>query len=162
MSKVRLDIGATVDFLTKGELDDSLASHNEAREAARIRGIKYQRIPILTGTVSSGSCVVGVTGVVCQPDSGYAWSLRRLFVSGLAAGTLPDQFQLFRSGTTTAPVWQVNGNAPGATFGWLGFVLRGGEPLVGAGYGSLTTTAAYITVSGEGAQVPEEMLGKLS
>jgi len=62
MAKVRLDVGATVDFLNKDELDDSLAKDRAAAAIAvaeQNQGVKYMRLPVLYATPSSGTVVLG-------------------------------------------------------------------------------------------------------
>src|SRR5208282_1996641 len=58
MPKVRLDVGATVDFLSKDELADELAKNQaraEAMDRERMAGVKYIRAPRIQGTVYAGT-----------------------------------------------------------------------------------------------------------
>ena len=163
MPKVKLDVGAEVDFLNKGELDDSLGSFGdkqaEALERERLQGIKYLRLPILVGTVSSGTSVCGTQDITAGPANGYAWSIKRVYVNGL--GTT-DTFGIYRNGTNGFPVWQVTGSVPCVHFGKLDFVLLGGETLVGGGIGTIQTSNTQITLNAEAIEVPQQFLGKLA
>lgn len=163
MAKVRLDFGAELDVLTQDELNRSLAGYYDAVERARVRGVRYRRMPQLTGQVAAAAILLGATGgqVQAGPDSGLAWSVRRIYVSGLTAGATPDVVGLYINGTGGQPLWQISGNDPGDTFGRLELTLLGGETLVVANIGALTATGA-ITVSGELIELPQEMLGKLA
>ena len=98
MPKVKLDVGATIDFLNKDELDDALTENQkraEATEYAKLRGIKYIRAPRIQGTVYNGTINGSSTAVAGTlyatlggppwgPTQGYAWSIRRIAVGGLA------------------------------------------------------------------------------
>lgn len=91
--KARLDIGAELDFLTKGELDNSLE-----RAAGVWRdfafGQKHFSLPVMRGNVTNGSLTLGSTGdpgqaggqqVYCGPRQGWAWRVTRISVIGLAS-----------------------------------------------------------------------------
>lgn len=180
MAQTRLDIGSMVDFLTKGELDDSLSKSADRAEQAVLRGIKYFRLPPVTGTVFSGtiggaSGSSGVPGIFSQfvsPESGYVWTVTRLAISGLFnanSGTTQDIVGVYRNSTLQPPVAQLTANAPVATFPKLGLVMKAGDFLVmtqvknqaGNTSGTLAATG-NITLAGEAIEVPEEMLGKLA
>lgn len=161
MAKVKLDFGAEFEVLTQGELDDSLCRSYDRAALAMVRGIRYRRLPILSGAAVSGVLTLGVTAPESGPDSGFAWSLRRIFVNGLTGGATPDVVQLFRNGGGEQPMWQISGASPGQTFGRLEAVLLGGETLVVASSGTFAATG-QITVSGELIEVPSEMLPKLA
>ena len=75
MAQVKLQAGATLDFLTKGELDQSLASAFDREWTARARGIKPLRFSLAPVAAVSGTAayVIGQT-----PNEGYVWALRQL------------------------------------------------------------------------------------
>jgi hypothetical protein len=172
MAKVKLDIGAEIDTLNKGELDDSLARHVDAQAQALLRGIKYFRMPTMWGSITNGTVSIGEvvssggaggSGNLAYPREGYAWSIGRINVIGLATGTAPDFLTIGRGGVALPAnmVVTVNGNDPTVTFGKLQLVYLPGERLQAASVGSLTTTAAVISINAEGIEIPAEMLGKL-
>ena len=180
MAKTRLDIGNVVDFLTKHELDDSLTAHADRIAQAEVRGIKYFRMPPVTGTVFSGtiggfsgsSGVPGIQSQFVSPESGYAWSVTRISVSGLFnanSGTTQDIVGIYRNSTNNPPVAQLSANSPMIMFNKLGCVMRAGDFLVmsqiknqaGNTNGTLAATG-NLTLAGEAIEVPEEMLGKLA
>lgn len=175
MSKVRLDIGAEVDFLTKGELDDSLEKQDERRakaaERERLSGVKYFRLPRLFATPASGTVVLGqawsangtsqvYTDQICGPNQGYVWSIRRISVTGLGTGNSPDLLNIYRNDITFDPVWQLNGNSFAYTFSRGELMLLPGEKLVASSLGSMTATT-QVVLSGEAVEVPAELIGKL-
>jgi hypothetical protein len=186
MAKTRLDVGAVVDFLTKGELDQSLEQYRAAADVAEqqaLVGIKYMRAPRITGTVYGGTIgsIAGMTaspglgGYPWGPESGYAWSVMRISVGGLAnvngTGTAyPDTVGIFRNNPAGHPLVTLNANAPYATFGKLNLVFFGGDTMyinqvpnqaVGNTTGTLQATG-YLDVTCEVIEVPVAMLGKLA
>lgn len=187
MAKVKLDVGAEVDFLNKGELDDSLRKANEERARGelleRVRGIKYIRPPQIQGTVyngtingsasspagTAGNAVLG--GAPWGPQSGYAWSIRRIAIGGLANtnGTNPDTVGVYRNNNNQPPIGMITANTPSITFPTLGAVLLGGDSIVlghigsqvaSNNYGTLVST--FIRADFDVIEVPMEMLGKLA
>jgi hypothetical protein len=182
MAKVKLDIGATVDFLNKDELEDALSKNaavGEAAEYAKIRGIKYIRAPRVQGTVYNGtiggsSTTIGTQGLggpPWGPQQGYAWSVRRIAVGGLAnvGSSNPDVCGIYRNNTSSPPMGVVNANQPMITFPTLGCVLLGGDSLL---LGQIpnqitsntagTLVATYLQADFDVIEVPSEMLGKLA
>jgi hypothetical protein len=161
MAKVKLDFGAEVDFLDKGELDDSLSRYFSRQESAKLQGIKYFRLPMLIGSVSGNAFSIGGTGPQqCGPGQGYAWSIRRLLINGLTAGTTPDVANFYRH-PNPQPLWQLNGNNFGQTFGRLELLFLPGEYLVVKSVGTIAATG-QIMITGDAVEVPAEMIGKLA
>lgn len=161
MAKVKLDFGAEVDFLDKGQLDDSLDSYFNKQESAALAGIKYFRLPALIGSVSSSAFNIGGSGPIqVGPRSGYAWSIRRLLINGLTAGTTPDVANFYRH-PGPQPLWQLNGNNFGQTFGRLELLFLPGEYLVAKSVGTVAATGQII-ITGDAVEVPAEMIGKLA
>jgi len=170
MAKVKIDVGAEIDTLTKGELDDSLKAYRaqgDALEQGALRGIKYFRLPRLYATPASGTVVLGeawagqsYTDQFMGPNEGYAWSIRRLAVNGLGTGNAPDVLNIYRNGWHSDPVWQLNGNNFCYTFGKAELLLLPGERLIARSVGSMLATV-QITLTGDAVSVPAEMTGKL-
>ena len=153
--------------LTRDELAEVLREDRQAVEAARLEGIKYFRLPTLYATPSSGTVVLGqswsgqsYTGQIIGPNEGYVWSIRRLAANGLGTGTSPDILNVYRNGTGVAPVWQLNGNNWGYSFGPAELLLMPGEKLIAASLGSLAATV-QVTLTGDAIEVPVAMIGKL-
>jgi hypothetical protein len=162
MAKVKLDFGAEVDFLDKGQLDDSLAHYFNEQQSAALAGIKYFRLPRIVGTVASSAVTIGQTGSIqCGPGQGYCWSIRRLIVNGLQSGSSPDIINFYRNDVGNEPLWQLNGNSFGQTFGRLELLLLPGEYLVAQNVGTINATG-QIRVTGDAIEVPAELLGKLA
>lgn len=160
MPKVKLSAGAEIDFLNKEELGQALKEW-DAFELARIRGVKWMRLPeLLSGKAAGGVLSIGeTTGITIGPKSGYLWSLRRLVVDGLTSGATPDVVNLYRGTPAGRPLWQFNGNNFAYTFGKLTQTLMGGETLALASVGTFTATG-QITLSGELLEIPAELAGK--
>jgi hypothetical protein len=176
MAKVRLDIGAEVDFLTRDELAGELKKYRaeaDAQAQGAMRGIKYLRMPRAYATPVSGTVRLGenfsaagvpqvYTGPVIGPAEGYVWSVRLLACSGLGTGASPDILNIYRNGVSGGlmPIWQLNGNSFGYTFGRAEMVLLGGERLIAASVGSMMATG-QVGLYGDAIEVPSEMIGKL-
>lgn len=158
--KFMLDMQSEIDILTQGELDDSLAKSHDDLARALIRGVKWMRLPRLIGQAADSALVLGTQDTTTGPKSGFAWSLRRLAVSGLTSGDTPDVVAFYRGSSNNPAVWQVDGNFPFAKFGRGEFVLSPDDTLVVASVGTFAATGPVI-VTGELTEVPAEMLGKL-
>jgi hypothetical protein len=165
MAKVRLQAGAEFDLLNKDELSSALSSQSDADQVARLHGIRHMRLPeVLVGTPSSSKISLdGNTGPYpLGPRSGYAWSITRLIVSGLTAGSTPDVVNLYKGAPGAGvPLWQFNGINFGYTFGKLDMVLYGGETLSLQNSGSIAATG-QIGLGGELIECPAELIGKLA
>lgn len=148
-------------------LDEALEKNRDEENRAVLEGIKYFRMPTLYASPASGTVVLGqswagqsYTGQVISPNQGYAWSIRRLSCAGLGTGTTPDILNIYRNGTQNNPVWQLNGNNWGYSFGPTELLLLPGEQLVAASVGSMTATT-QVTLTGDAIEVPMAMIGKL-
>lgn len=157
--KFKLDFQSEVDILTQGELDESLRQANDANLRAFLAGIDWKPMPQLVGSAESGTLTLGVQDRTIGPRQGYAWSIMRLAVSGLTAGSTPDTVQFLRDGNV--PMWQVTGAMPFEKFSRLQMTLTGGQTLTVASVGTFASTS-QIVVSGEVIEVPQVMLGKLA
>jgi hypothetical protein len=187
MPKVKLDVGATVDFLNKDELSEELQKNlmrAEVMERERLRGIKYIRAPRIQGTVYSGTIgnpggttipagtlYATLGGPPWGPLQGYSWSIRRIAVGGLGNvnGTNPDTVGIYRNTNTAPLVCQITANSPVVTFPTLGLVVHGGDNVMighvpnqvaSNTYGTLVST--YIQADFDVIECPTEMLGKLA
>jgi hypothetical protein len=131
----------------------------------KYRGVKHFRLPLMQGTVAGAAFSIGeLSGVVCGPEEGYAWAIRRLLVTGLARGATPDVAQLFRSSSAQQGgfLWEFNGNNFGYTFGKGELSLMPGDRLQLNNFGAITAAAGtQITLQGEVDETPAEMFAKL-
>lgn len=180
MAKVKIDFGAEVDILNKGELDKSLYPQQkmlaEIQESVAVRGIKYLRVPLMYSTPANGTVKIGgtaatgggnATGGQAYPRAGYVWSVMRLGVVGLANSTgngTADMLALYRGGdefTGANFIAQISGNTPFITFSKLGFLCKEGERIQAVSVGSMTATV-QIFINADVLECPEEMLGKIA
>jgi hypothetical protein len=181
MARWKFGIGEWFETLTKGELDESLASYRkQAEEMQRqaARGRKYARLtPPVTGQASGGVLQMGgdfpnagPAGTIVaapQPRAGYAWAMRRMSVSGLTAGSTPDIVNLHRQTpninalpTTSSGIWQFNGNNFAYTFSFGELVFLEGETPVLTSVGTFAATGR-ISLSADFLEVPQELLYKV-
>jgi hypothetical protein len=154
------EISATV-----GEqVQHHLAAEREMTEAVQrdqARAVKWLRLPVVLqgfGANSALALTVGA-GFNLGPDQGYAWSIRRLAVSGLTAGATPDVVNLNLNAAKPL-LWQFTGTATCAAFGKLSLVLQPGDRLELSSVGTFASTS-LVTLAGELVEVPAEMLWKL-
>lgn len=162
MPKLTLQGGMHLEIPNREENREDIARVMDERQLVAARGIKWMRLPEITGTAVSsvltlddahGAATVG-------PESGYLWSLRRIVIDGMTTGGTPDVVNMYRNSTGGAPLWQFNGNNFGYTFGRVEMTLMGGDTLKFASVGTFNATGR-IRVSGELVEVPAEMVFKL-
>lgn len=155
MAKVRLELGAELDLLNKGELADTLAKHDSwQREAAF--GLRHQDLPRMYGTVSGGAITLGADQPdqpTCGPDSGWYWAVSRISVDGLASG---DAVKVYKD---TKFLGWISYQPGFATFGIRECVLKPGDFLRVIGTG--LTATGQIEVYGECVSVPGPMMWKV-
>lgn len=161
----RLELGAEVETLTPGELKDGLRSElaQHAQDMIReyARGLKYMRFgPVAAPIANNAFLLNGSSQGQVGPREGFAWSVRRITVSGLASGATPDVANLYRNGTSRPPIWQFTGNAFAQRFGKLELLLLPGEHLDLVSVGSITATG-QITLDGDVLECAAEEIGKL-
>ena len=164
MPEVLIQGGARIQIPDRHEIRKELSDEIDARERRLARAFKWMRLPIYIG-IPSGSAVTidpkANGGQVLGPDSGYAWSIRRIVIDGMTTGQTPDVINMYRNSVTSQPpLWQFNGNNFGYTFSKLEMVLIGGDALYFASVGTFAATG-LIRVSGELIEVPAEQLYKL-
>lgn len=166
MAEFVIQGGARIDIPSRAEIKDTLAGELDARERQQAKGWKWMRLPeVLSAVVASNAVKAGIASGQAQlgPEEGYAWSLRRLLVTGLATGATPDVVNLYRNDRFAGPpLWQFNGNNFGYTFGRLELVLQPGDTLSFQNVGSIAAAAGtVILLSGELIEVPAQQLWKL-
>jgi hypothetical protein len=164
MPSVHLQGGMKLEIPNREENRADVAAVMDARELVQARGVKWMRLPVITGTASSSTLTLDEShgAPIVGPEGGYAWSLRRIVIDGMTSGTTPDVVNMYRNstGVGSPPLWQFNGNNFGYTFGRLEMVLNGGDTLKFLSVGTFAATG-LIRVSGELVEVPAEMLWKL-
>ena len=185
MPKVKLDVGATVNFLSQDELEESLDKDRKRaaeKERQHLSGMKYMRPPRIQGTVYNGT-IGGYSGAPAGtnsalggppwgPQSGYAWSVRRICVGGLAnvgTGTAADVVGIYRNNINSPPIAVLTANAPTVNFNTMGCVLLGGDSLLlghipnqTGGNTSGTLVGTFLAADFDAIQTPTEYLGKLA
>lgn len=174
MADIQLQLSASLDGIKKSvdQVHDGLRDQTQFWQDY-YRGIKWFRLPLsLQAQITGGAVNIGESGttpVIVGPEEGYAWSIMRLAVDGLAGGATPDVVQIFRSANTAAspPLWTFSGNTQGglpgpqSLFPRLGLVMMGGDTINLVNSGALAATGR-VRLSGELIQVPAEMLAKLA
>jgi hypothetical protein len=167
MAKIRLELGAELDVLTKDELDRSLKNHAGELDGLA-RAVKYRRLPPLSGTASGGVLDIGgdagagVTwpGNPVGPAQSWAWEIGLLSVTGLTGGATPDVVNLYIQGAGSAyQWWQFNGNSFAYTFGGGELVLLAGESLRLASVGTFAATGRVTLIGSIRSQTPMQKLG---
>lgn len=136
-----------------------IAALMEGTQREAYRGIKYARLPVLSGTPANSALTMGGASNpdVIGPEMGYAWVVRHLWVKGLTSGTSPDAVNLLVNSQTW---WQFNGNNFAYTFGPGELVLLQGESWAIQSSGTFAATGT-IQFGGAYWEVPGEMLAKL-
>jgi hypothetical protein len=160
MASFTIQGGAKIEIPQRDEIRQDVRDEWDARERQQARAFKSMRLPLLTGKAASSALSIG-QALQVGPDSGYAWSLRRVIVNGLTTGVTPDVVNLYVNDTSSQPLWQFNGNNFGYTFGKLELVINPGEVLLLASVGTFAATG-LITLSGSMIELPAEMLWKLA
>ncbi len=159
--KAKLDFGAEIDILSKGEFDDGvdhLAGDIWRRYA---EGLKHVRFPVMRGSVSAaGDLTLGSTDFAdltyVGPREGYAWRISRISVAGLETGETVSVYfgevgasRFVRTLTAASPEWDTS----------HGLLLHPGDHLVITGSG--LTAGEVVTVNGEAIEAPAEQIYKL-
>jgi hypothetical protein len=163
MANTKFEIGAQLETLSPSEFNEGLDKHlglvaqRFLQEYAR--GFKYQRFGPVNATVSGGTLsLAGSASGQLGPREGFAWSVRRIGIWGLAAGVTPDVVNLYRNSTSRPPIWQLNGNNFAYTWGKFELLLLPGEHLDLAGTG--LTTTSQVSIDGDVIEVAAEELAK--
>jgi len=156
MPKVRLELGAELDMLSKDEMGGLLDRHGSwEREAAY--GMRQTDLPMMQGAVSGAAISLGADqagGTQCGPPAGWYWAVHRISVDGLGAS---DVVKVWKDSRFICAILQSAGSF--ATFGKGGLTLKGGENLLVKGTGLAAT--GTITVYGEATSVPGPLMWKI-
>lgn len=136
MAKFKIQAGAEIDALSDDELKKSLDEQNQSWFREFARGLKSMRLT-MTASVASGAVTLG--GTEAQPfgpREGFVWDVRRLSVSGLAAGDV-------------LTVWRTSSDQPGNLLGQLAATTEsaGSSVIVGTATGA-TDTSGTIALTG--------------
>ena len=163
--KVKLSAGAEIDLMTQAEMYDALRRNHADTVLERARGVKWMRLPRLSGTLSgtypTSTTKLGGPGQ-CGPQPGYAWALRRLAAINLSAST--DQLYAYRNEVTDAQFIATLvglGATNYVSFTNVQAVLFSGDQLIIAPGATFAATGT-ITVTGEAVEVPAQMLWKVA
>jgi hypothetical protein len=164
MPSVKLHAGVELENLSAGEVRSEIDRAFDIQLREQYRGIKWMRLPeVLQGKASGGVLLLNSqTAETVGPRQGYIWSVRALIVDGLTSGATPDVVNIYRNDNNVSgpPLWQLNGNSFGATFGKMERTMMSGDFFVIASVGTFAATGT-IRLSGEVLEVPAEMVGKL-
>lgn len=162
--KTQLQIGSTIDTMDRSEFRAEIREWSQENERNKARSVKYLRFgPFATSVASNAFSFNGSSAGQNSrlgPREGFLWTIRRLVVTGLATGTTPDIVNVYRGEPAGIPVWQLNGNSFGTTFGKGELLLLGGEFLSFANSGNITSTS-QITFSGDVLEVASEEFYKI-
>ncbi len=156
MSKVKIALGAELDILNAGELDDALGKHSSwEREAAF--GLRHADLPLLQGNVdNSGVLALGgdqADGKLVGPPSGFYWSVRRLSVEGLAAN---EQVKIYKEARFVCTIQVATSFL---TFSKGSLVLKSGDYLRMTGTG--LTNGEQLSLYGEYDSIPGPLVWKI-
>ena len=154
MSRYKIQGGAEFEVPSAREI----AAEVSAGEREKARGYKSMRLPQISGKAASSAITLGAGIAQVGPESGYMWSVRRIVINGMTAGSVPDVINMYVNDTGGQPLWQFNGNNFGYTFGRREIVINPGEILLFASSGTFAATGT-ITVSGQVDNVIAEMFG---
>lgn len=157
-----LQVGSPIETLTQGELHDELARTSQEWFRQYGKSVKYMRFgPVPVDVVDAAFSLDGSASTDLGPREGFAWSVRRITVWGLAGGTTPDIANLYRNQPGGIPVWQFNGNNFAYTFGKLEMLLLPGETMALASQGDIAATGT-ITISGDILEIAAEEISKIA
>ena len=133
----------------------------QAQVMEALRGEKYVRLPLVTGTASGSALTMGGEAASAQqaPAEGYVWSVRLIVIEGMTASSTTPDIMNIRRGTGGRILWQLNGNQFAQTFGRGEMILFPGETLAYSSVGTFAATG-LITAHGMAENLPAEMIGK--
>lgn len=159
--KTQLELGATLDTLTREELSQELNTVAQTYFQQFGRGIKYLRFgPVAVKISGNAFSLDGTSTSGLSPREGFSWSILRVTVSGLATGATPDLANLYRNQPGGIPVYQFTGNNFVGLFSKFQLVLLPGETLSLANSGSIAATGS-VTISGDVLEVAAEEMSKI-
>lgn len=159
-----LELGSRINTLNEAELNKALDMHTQNWFRQFARGFKLLRFGPFTTPIAGSAFSFDGSGagqnISTGPKEGYVWSIRRLVATGLGTGATPDIINFYRNNPSGIPVWQLNGNSFGVTFGKGEMILMPGENLSFTNSGTITATG-NVTVSGDVVEVAAEQIYKL-
>lgn len=159
--KTQLELGATLDTLTRDELSQELHSVAQTYFQQFGRGIKYLRFgPVATKIAANAFSLDGTSTIGLSPREGFAWLVLRITVSGLATGATPDLANLYRNQPGGIPIYQFSGNNFVGLFSKFQNVLLPGETLSLTNSGTIAATGS-VTISGDVLEVAAEEMSKV-
>lgn len=151
--KAKLEVGAELDFLTKGELKDEL----KAWSAEMFRGGKFRRVA-MTGAIASNAVTIGGEqvdrGESYGPEDGFVWSVRRMAVSGFTVAAADLLYVYLNDASPTQLVGRLG--VGGLLFDRGQVVMSSGDQLVITG-ASLSVATGQAVVSVGLLEVPQFM-----
>lgn len=146
--KVKLEAGASLDLLTKSEVDEVLRSwHNEVRA-----GVKY---PLFSAqAVADANGLVSFTADTLGPAEGFVWDVRRLAVYAPSWDTATDLARIYINEPSPARLvaWNV---ATQLQFEPHALVLNYGSTLYITG--GVMTVGDVFTITGQAKEVPYQL-----
>lgn len=158
MPQVKLALGATLDTLSKGELDKTLAAR-DAKSRADAVGFKIMDFPVMRGQIATGAITLGgdqADQILVGPKQGFVWAVHRVSILNLAS---TDAVSLYKGSNRF--ICNISGSGTSMqTFGRGQLTLSPGDFLRIIGTGMQGT--GQITVYSEGFNVPAPMIIKLS
>lgn len=157
MAKVNLQLGATLETLTKGELEHTLGQR-DARARADAVGFKIMDFPAMRGNIANGAITLGgdqPDQSLVGPKQGMLWAVHRVSVLNLAS---TDTVQLYKGSNRF--ICNITATTAMQTFGRGQLSLMPGDFLRIVGVSMQGT--GQITVYSEGFNVPAPMMIKLS
>jgi hypothetical protein len=156
--KVKLQAGASLDFVTPGELRAELSAQREAWRAELQAGGGYTRFTAAE-SVSGGTVEMGGPEREHHrlgPPQNYVWDVRRLRVTGL---TGDDVVGIYVNEPSAATIIGTTADVSGALFLFdRNVILYPGESLLVAGS---SLDATRITVSGQARELPTSLAWRL-
>ena len=138
--KAKLELGATLDTLTRAELADELKAFGRSWREELSRGVRYRRRAWDGVVDGSGNLLITADG----PAEGMMWSLTRLtFAAGTPGASGVNLYA--NEASALSMLWRglVSNDSPAET----GVVLVSGDVLVIAGTGLTATERVVITAS---------------
>lgn len=157
--KATFKVGGEIDFLSPKEFNEGLAAAARSWRSELARGGQFKRIMLIGDTDGAGVLLMGGDSDAQNtgPEQGFMWSVRRLYVYGLADG---DQLECFINSSQRADaVAPFTFLAPYKGFHPSELVLKPSDRLVFAGTGLPVSTR--IVVTGSMKEVPEFMAWSL-
>jgi hypothetical protein len=161
MGKIRLELGAELDTLNRGELAAELDKAGAwQREAAQ--GMRHFDLPIMSGTIATGAITLGGDQPDARqigPNSGFYWKITRVSVEGLATADVVSLYKGAPVLGTGRFIAKITGASGVFLPGSHGLILKPGDVLGLTGTG--LTATGEIRVTGEGISVPGPLMWKI-